>query len=69
MATSYERTYPKLFAPLPADRRASVSAALVSDQLEHGEVSRDQVALLIRGVTEDMSDHEYLTAVLEHVAD
>ena len=68
MATRYELAYPELFEPLTAARRASVTAALVSDQLEHGEVSRDQVALLIRSVTENMSDAEYLQAVLEHVA-
>lgn len=62
--TRYETEYPDLFAPLSPERRASVSAALSDDRLEGGDIRRDQVELLIRGVTEPLTDDEYRDAVL-----
>lgn len=67
MTSRYEDQYPELFAQLPAERRSSVAAALASDELEHGAPTREQVALVIRSVTDNLSDAEYLAAVLAHV--
>lgn len=60
----YELEYPELFAPLTAQRRATVSAALDDDRLEGGNISRADVELLVRSVTENMTDSEYLAATL-----
>lgn len=64
----YEAAYPELFAGLPAEWREAVGAALTSDRLEHGDVSRDQVGLVIRSITETMTDEDYVAAVLDQVA-
>lgn len=63
----YQEQYPELFAPLSPEARENVSDALASSRLESGEASRAHVALLIRSVTENMTDDEYRDAVLEHV--
>lgn len=68
-ASRFEALYPDLFAQLDPARRATVAAALTDDRLEHGETSRAQVELLVRSVTESMTDDEYRAAVLEHVND
>ncbi len=65
--TRFELEYPELFAALPENRRAGVAAALTDDRLEHGTVTRAQVELLVRSITENMSDAEYLAAVLNRV--
>ena len=64
----YEVAFPDLYAPLTEQSRASVDAALASDRLENGPAPRELVELVIRSVTENMSDDEYTAAVLEHVA-
>lgn len=63
----YELAYPELFAPLTPQRRATVSAALDDDRLEGGNIGRADVELLVRSVTENMTDAEYLAATLELV--
>ena len=63
----YELSYPELFAPLTPQRRATVSAALDDDRLEGGNIGRADVELLVRSVTENMTDAEYLAATLELV--
>ena len=68
MSSRFERDYPDLFAPLTPERRQSVSAALNDDRLEHGDVDRAQVELLVRSVTENMSDEDYLAAVLDRTS-
>ncbi|MDF1480358.1 hypothetical protein PYV02_14830 [Leifsonia sp. H3M29-4] len=65
--TRFEREYPDLFAALPANRRASVAAALTDDRLEHGDIHRADVELLVRNATENMSDEQYLAAVLDRL--
>lgn len=64
MVSRYETEFPDLFARLPAEHVSSVVAALNSDRLEGGTVGRADVELLVRSVTENMTDDEYLAAVL-----
>jgi len=66
--TRYEVQYADLFEALTLEERASVSAALADDRLEGGDIRRDQVELLVRSVTESLSDSDYLDAVLALIA-
>jgi len=64
-SSRYELEYAQLFAQLPPERRRSVAAALDDLRLEHVTVTHELVALMVRSITEDLTDEQYLAAVLE----
>ena len=65
-ASRYELQYPELFEQLQPAQRESIASALASDRLEHGTMDRDQVAVLVRSVTEGMSTEAFIAAVTQH---
>ena len=64
----YETQFPDLFAQLPVDHQRSVAAALDDLRLEDVTVTRELVALMVRSIVEDLTDEQYLAAVLEVTA-
>ena len=61
----YETQFPHLFAQLPPVRPRSVAAALGDLRLEDVTITRELVALMVRSITENLTDEHYLAAVLE----
>ena len=60
----YELEFPDLFALLAEPHRSALIGSLDSDRLEGGTVTREGISLLVRCITENLSDEEFTAEVL-----